>query len=282
MGDQSFFSFCRGLGRIVASRPRVPVGLEGNALLKTILERRSVREFQPDPIADNVWQAVLEAGRVAPSTVNLQTWSFAHFTAEQWREFFSSPLPFAAARGVVVMADTRRSRRAVPDFPYAPLCEHTIGVMNASLAAMNMTVAAESLGLASVMLSETGRTGFYDARHLAAKLELPSGVVPIMSMVFGYPAGKTPVMPPKLEPETVFFQGVYRETPVVELERWHESMLAGYRAAHRGEAFAAKVAYYNKRIEEAERDLADLIYHDGPGPAHPKSPQNEGPPEGGP
>jgi nitroreductase len=265
--DLSFFQFCRGLFRLVAGRPRVARGLAGNRELALVLERRSVRGFTAESIADDVWGAVLEAGRVAPSTVNLQTWSFAHFTAAEWRDFFGSPLPFGAARGVVVLADSTRARRAVPEFPYAPLCEHTIGVMNASLAAMNMTLAAEALGLASVMLSETGRTGFYDAAHLARKLELPPGVVPIMSMVFGHPSGKTPVMPPKYATETVAFTGRYRHASDKEIGDWREQMQAGYRAAHKGERFASKVAYYNRRIEEAERDLEEIVYYDGPGPA---------------
>ena len=268
MSDQSFFQFCRGLFRILAARPKVPRSARDNPELAMVLERRSVREFKDDRIEDETWGAVLEAARLAPSTVNLQTWSFAHFTADQWREFFGSPLPFGAARGLVVLADCRRARRAVPEFPYAPLCEHTIGVMNASLAAQNMTLAAEALGLASVMLSETGRTGFYDAKYLAKKLELPAGVVPIMSIVFGWPSGKPPVMPPKYGLETVAFTGPYREAPDREIEDWREQMQAGYRAAHKGERFTAKIAYYNRRIIDAEKDLNDLVFYEesAPGP----------------
>jgi nitroreductase len=263
VSDQSFFQFCRGLYRILAGRPRVPRSARNNQELAMILGRRSVREFKPEAIPDETWGAVLEAARVAPSTVNLQTWSFANFTAEAWREFFGSPLPFGAARGLVVLADCRRARRAVPEFPYAPLCEHTIGVMNASLAAQNMTLAAEALGLASVMLSETGRTGFYDAKYLAAKLDLPAGVVPIMSIVFGWPAGNPPMMPPKYPLGTIAFSGPYRDAPEGEIEDWREQMQAGYRAAHKGERFSAKIAYYNRRIADAEKDLNELVFYEG-------------------
>jgi len=267
MSDLSWRRFASGLIRIISAKPRLPRQFNDNQTLRTILERRSVREFKAEAVAEDTWRTILEAGRLAPSTVNLQTWSFAHFTAEQWRDFFGSPLPFGAARGVVVLTDARRARRAVTEFPYAPLCEHTIGVMNASLAAMNMTLAAESLGLGSVMLSETGRTGFYDARHLAKKLELPPGVVPIMSMVFGHPAGKIPVMPPKHELDSIAFTGTYRETPAAALEQWYDQMKAGYRAAHKGERFSAKIAYYNRRIAEAERDLNDVVYYEGSPPS---------------
>lgn len=263
MSELSFPELVKGLARIVSARPNVPRRLENNEMLQSILQRRSVREFKETPIPDEEWLAILEAGRLAPSTVNLQTWSFAHFTGDQWREFFGSPIPFAAARGVVILTDARRARRAVTEFPYAPLCEHTIGVMNASLAAMNMTLAAESLGLGSVMLSETGRTGFYDAGYLAQKLELPPGVIPIMSIVFGYMAGKPPVMPPKHQLESVAFTGKYRPTADHSLQDWYDQMQAGYQAANKGERFAAKIAYYNRRIEEAERDLNEMVFYDG-------------------
>ena len=134
----SLLDFLRGLYRIVSARPRVPATLEDNALLRTILERRSVRSFRGDPIPADAWSAILEAGRLAPSTINLQTWSFATFTGREWEEFFDRPVPFAAPRSVIVLADVHRVKRVIAGFPYAPLCEYTVGVANASLAAMSM------------------------------------------------------------------------------------------------------------------------------------------------
>jgi FMN reductase (NADPH) len=259
LSDLSFRDFLSGLARIISARPRVPRSLRDNAMLQTILQRRSIRRFTNQPIDQEVWDTILEAGRLAPSTVNLQSWSFAHFSAEQWREFFGSPIPFQAARGVVILADAHRVRRTVPEFPEAPLSEYTMGVMNASLAAMNMTMAAEALGLGSVMLSETGRTGFYDAAYLSEKLALPPGVVPIMSIVFGTPAGKPPVMPPKLPVGAVAFTGKYSATPDDVLDQWRNQMRAGYQATHSGEKFSAKIAYYNGRIADTERDLQRIV-----------------------
>ena len=251
--------FLRGLVRIIAARPRVPETVAGNRLLHAVLERRSVREFRDEPVPDDAWAAVLEAGRLAPSTVNLQTWSFAVFTARQWEEFFGQPVPFGAPRAVIVLADTHRARRVVEGFPRAPLCEHTVGVMNASLAAMNMTVAAEALGLASVMLSETGRTGFYDAGFLAEKLALPPGVVPVMSIAFGYPKGGVPPMPPKLPLEAIAFTGPYREADQDVLDEWYREQQAGYMASNWGARFSQQIAYYNRRLLEAEQDLERLV-----------------------
>jgi len=254
-----FWEFLQGLARIIAARPAVPASLADNRLLDTVLNRRSVRDFKTSHLADDAWAAILEAGRVAPSTVNLQTWSFSTYTGESWREFFGTPPPFGAVRLVIILADTHRARRVVEGFPQAPLCEYTVGVTNASLAAMNMTVAAEALGIASVMLSETGRTGFYDAAFLAEKLELPPGVVPIMTVAFGYPAKGRPAMPPKLPLDAVCFPGPYRETDPDVLQEWYRQQQAGYQASNWGERFSRQIAYYNRRLAEADQDLHRLI-----------------------
>ncbi len=250
-------AFLRGLARLIAGRPRIPRDLRNNEALRLILERRSIRKFHDRDVPEDLWQTILEAGRVAPSTVNLQTWSFAHFSRDQWRDLFGRPLPCGARRAVIVLADTHRARRVVDGFPDVPLCDYTVGVMNASLAAMNMTVAAEALGVGSVMLSETGKTGFYDAVELTEVLALPPGVVPITTVVFGWPAS-APVMPPKLPLEAVAFSGRYRETPQPVLDAWYEQMQAGYRAST-GQAFQRQIDLYNRRLAEAETDLRHLV-----------------------
>lgn len=266
----SLLGFLSGLVRIVSARPRIPPSLAGNALLRTILERRSVRRFRDDPIPADVWSAILEAGRLAPSTINLQTWSFALFTARAWEDLFTRPIPFGAPRAVIVLADVHRTKRVITGFPSAPLCEFTVGVTNASLAAMSMSLAAEALGVSSIMLSETGRSGFYDARYLADRLDLPAGVVPIMTIAFGYAAGGYPPMPPKLPATAISFDGRYREAPQEELAEWYRQMQAGYQAGHAGRLFANQIAYYRGRIEEAERDLRALVFHgSGRGPLRP-------------
>jgi len=253
--------FLRGLARLISARPHVPRPLQGNVALRTILERRSQRRFQERDLDPDAWRAILEAGRVAPSTVNLQTWSFAWFTRASWQETFGRRLPFGAPRAVIILADTHRARRVVTGFPEVPLCDHTVGVMNASLAAMNMAQAAEALGIGAVMLSETGKTGFYDAAELAAALQLPPRVIPLMTVVFGHPDAAPPPMPPRLPLDAVAFPGRYRETPRPVLEGWFEQMQAGYRASA-GQAFDRQVDHYNRRLADAETDLRRLVLGD--------------------
>ena len=125
-------------------------------------------------------------------------------------------------------------------FSHRPLVEYTLAVINASLAAMNMNIAAEALGVASVMLSETGRSGFLDAMHLKDKLSLLDGVFPLMTLVLGYPKSGYRVMPPKLPIDQICFTGKYKEAEPSILKNWFSQMFTGYKAEHPFSSFDAQ------------------------------------------
>jgi nitroreductase len=252
--------FVRSLWRIVTRRPQVPTSLKDNVLLQTIMARRSMRVFTDRPIPEDVFCAILEAARVAPSTVNLQTWSFATFTAGSWRATFERPLPFKGNRAVIVMGDTHRARLVLDAFPRSPLVEYTIAVTNASLAAMNMNIAAEALGVSSVMLSETGHSGLLDAAYLKEKLALPPGVFPLMTIVFGYARGAYPPMPPRLPLDHVCFEGTYREADPAVMRDWLAQMIAGYKAMRPLSSFDAQLRVYQSKIAQAEADLRTMVF----------------------
>lgn len=268
--------FMRSLWRILRGHPRVPASLRENALLQTVLQRRSVRHFTADAIPADVFDAIVEAGRVAPSTVNLQSWSFAAFTTESWSTLFERAIPFQANRAVIVLADAHRARGVLGAevFPRSPLVEYTIAVMNASLAAMNMTIVAEALGVSSVMLSETGRSGLLDAGYLREKLRLPDGVIPLTTIVFGYAEGMRPPMPPRLPIDTVCFDGAsgYLEADPQVMQDWLAQMIAGYKANFPRSSFEAQLRVYQSKISRAEADLRALALADDEADENPGDP----------
>lgn len=255
------FETIRSLSLLLRGRPKVPLSLDGNPLLKVILNRRSVRSFIPKAIPEDVFAAILEAGRLAPSTVNLQTWSFAVFDSALWQQTFGHSIPFHGSRAVIVIADTYRDRQVLDVFPYSPLVEHTVAVMNSSLAAMNMNIAAESLGVSSVMLSETGRSGLLDAKYLKEKMCLPEKAIPLMTIVFGYAHKSYPLMPPKLPAEQIFFEGQYQPPDRETMESWLSQMKAGYKASHMRSSFQDQVSIYQQKIMQAEIDLHEMIFN---------------------
>jgi nitroreductase len=257
---QSVFSILRNVARILAARPDLPPSLEDNRLLRTLLERRSVRRFAKEDLGDDAVRAILEAGRLAPCAVNFQTWAFATFTEASWREVWGGPIPFGGRCAILVMADAHRGRTVLTDFPRRPLVEYTMSVINASLAAMAMNVAAEALGVASVMITETGRAGYLDARFLREKLALPDGVIPLLTLVLGRPKPGTPPMPPKLPLDQISFPGRYREADPAVMDGWLAQMYAGFKAEHPGSSLDDQLALYRSRIDGAEEGLRELIF----------------------
>ena len=49
---------------------------EWTVIERTIMERRSMRNFKEDPVPEPLIRRVLEAGRFAPSSGNCQCWKF--------------------------------------------------------------------------------------------------------------------------------------------------------------------------------------------------------------
>jgi nitroreductase len=253
--------FFRGIKKILKEKPAPPPKLADNPVLKVLFSRRSVRKFKAEPIPGDVMKAILEAGRLAPSGVNLQSWTFGVFTRESWNKKFDRPLPFNGEGAVIIMGDAHRVRQGIPEFPHKPLVEYTLAVLNAGIAAYAMNIAAESCGVSSIMLSDTGKTGFYDALYLKEKLSLPDGVFPLTTLVLGY-AKKTPtVMPPRFPLESITFNDNYRETSPETLESWLEQMQAGYRASKITSSFSGQLRHYRSQINNAEEDLKKIIFY---------------------
>jgi Nitroreductase family len=68
--------FIEALKGLLDGKVDIPETQVDNQLLKVLLTRRSVRSFQKKDIPNDVVRVILEAGRLAPSTVNLQSWAF--------------------------------------------------------------------------------------------------------------------------------------------------------------------------------------------------------------
>lgn len=113
-----------------------------NSILDTIKNRRSVVRFADDPVEDEKIEAILEAGRWAPSWLNKQPWSFILVENKEIREQLSEVVPTVFVQGlkeapvcIVVVVD------AIED-PF-----HF--VEDGAAATQNMALAAHSLGLSS-------------------------------------------------------------------------------------------------------------------------------------
>ncbi len=146
---------------------------------------RVVRAFTDRPLEPAALERILNAGRRAGSSKNLQRWAFIVCSDREHLRELSTVGPFAAhlAGATVAVALVTPD----PHVEGAPLSiEFDIG-----RAAQNMVLAAWELGIGSVPAT------VYDHPRVAELLGLPDGMHCEYLLSFGYPADEAALTAPK-------------------------------------------------------------------------------------
>lgn len=162
-------------------------------MLKTLLEHRSIRKFKPDSIPDEELNEILQAATKASTTGNMQVYSIVLSTDEQikqnlWESHFKQQMVKEAPVVATFCADFNRFnkwcrlRKAEPG--YDNFLSFFTAAIDALLAAQNFCIAAEDKGLGICYLGTTT----YMAEKIIDILGLPKGVIPVTTVVTGYPA----------------------------------------------------------------------------------------------
>jgi nitroreductase len=159
-----------------------------NEVLKTIRERRSVLIFRPEPVEDEKIQAVLEAGRWAPSFGNSQPWEFIVVKDETLKQMLSNLAARVALvhKGIqgapVIIVTCVDSRKDASHF-----------IEDGAVATQNMALAAHSLGLASYWVGIFSSRDVKDSieREVKQILNIPKEYRVIAFLPIGIPAYDT-------------------------------------------------------------------------------------------
>lgn len=167
-----------------------PMVLDPHQLLEAIRTRRSIRQYKEKPVAPEVIAQIIEAGRLTPSGGNAQDVSYI-VLQENISHCESIAVRFAKRLLPLVKLTSPVARNAVIDdhffFKNAPVAIVVVSKdeINASLAASNMELMAEALGL-GVLYS-----GFFarianNSPALRRQLHLNHGKA-VTTLVLGYP-----------------------------------------------------------------------------------------------
>jgi nitroreductase len=178
-----------------------------NETLNAIRNRRSHRGYKPDQLKDEDVKAIVEAAVYAPSARNQQLW---HFTVVQKPETLKKMMD--VVRDVIGKSDMPfKDRASDPKFnvyyeaPTVVICtiaeEAGWPELDIGAAAQNMCLAAESLGIGSIMLG-MGAFALQGERGEALKKELgiPDNHRHVISVSLGYKLKPdTPTPPRKMD-----------------------------------------------------------------------------------
>ena len=153
--------------------------------IQNIMRRVSVRQFSDREISQDALRTILEAGMAGPSCVNSRDWSFIVVQDKQMLNKMADAngrpaQPLRGAKlGILICGDLERSFQGAPDY----------WVIDGSIAAQNMILAANAMGIGSVWLGTWPQMDRVKAQ--AALFGLPETQVPHSIIAFGYPLENT-------------------------------------------------------------------------------------------
>lgn len=178
-------------------------------VIKAIEERRSIRKYLDLPVEWDKIGRILDVARYSPSAGNVQEWRFIVVTKpEIKREIASAALSQEwianAPVLIVIVAMIEKIKRH-----YGLRGERLYSIQDCAVAATNMMLTAQGLGLASCWV------GAFDENKVQRVLNIPDDVRPQILLTMGY-ADEKPKMPSR-----------YPIEALVYLERYTHASSAG-------------------------------------------------------
>lgn len=165
-----------------------------NTVIETIMSRSSIRAYKTTPLSKEQLRTIIDAALAAPSARNMQPWTVNVLQNKElidaWEAEIVDFFTKREDKPVVEILSSRKNKifydaPCVFVIPVNP--QNTYSNMDAGILAQNITLAAKSLGLDSVIL------GFpsvvfqgENAESWKKKLLFPEGYVYGISVAVGY------------------------------------------------------------------------------------------------
>ena len=172
-----------------------------NAVIETIMSRRSVRRYQPQAVGRDTMEVILDCGINAPNGMNRQSWEIRVVnTPEYISELDSLNRSLALAKGM----DASKIRHASYGAPVMIFIandpSYDFSQVDCGLLGANMILTAQSLGLGSCCLGGIARTmKLPEAESLLKRLDLPENYNLLYAISFGYPDESPAAKPRRAE-----------------------------------------------------------------------------------
>lgn len=220
--------------------------------MNAILNHRSIRKYKSNPIEESVLNDILYAGTRASTTGNMQVYSIIVTTQSDIKEqlapcHFNQSMVTQAPVVITFCADFNRfnkwclQRNAIPG--YDNFLSFFTAAIDALLVAQNVCIAAEERGFGICYLGTTT----YTADKIIEVLKLPKGVIPVTTVVLGYP-DESPGLTDRLPLASVLHREVYQDYSTGDIDQ----------------IYAAKEALplTKKLIEENKKETLAQVFTD--------------------
>ena len=191
-----------------------------NDTMRSILERRSCRQFTEQAIPEQLLNTLLATAFSAPSKSDLQQACVIHVSDPEKKQRIADSNSHVhwiagAPTFLVWCGDNRRIRQVCEWKGHAFANDHLDSFMNAAvdagIAMQTFIIAAESIGLGCCPVSQVRDS----IETLSAELGLPSHVFPVAGLCVGWPAQKSAISM-RLPLETTVHKNTYNDNHAME------------------------------------------------------------------
>ena len=184
--------------------------------IKTLLDRRVVRRYKPDPVPDSLLNALLAAAQSAPAKSDLQQYSVVVMRdparIKRIADWIGTMDWIATAPVFLVWCGDMRRGQRLCDIHTMPHANNNLDTflntaVDCALAMAQFMAAAEAVGLGTCPIS-------YVRSHIekvSPLLGLPAGVYPACGLTVGWPVFRRPVSM-RLPPSVVVHQERYDDS----------------------------------------------------------------------
>ena len=203
-----------------------------NEIVKSLIDRKSVRVFLDKEIPENEKDLILTASVNAPTAGNQQLYTILDITSQDVKNqlaILCDNQPFIAKAPLVLiyLADPKKWHDAYLSIGLEPrqlaIGDLVLAIDDAVIASQNAVTASESFGIGSCYIGDVMEC--HD--EIRALLNLPEHVFPASMVVFGYPTDKQKerIKPERVAMEHIVHENAYRTMDSAELKKCFPKML---------------------------------------------------------
>jgi len=157
-------------------------------VMEAIRKRRSIRAYKPTPVDQKTLDMILEAGRLAPSWANTQTWRFVVVRDSKAKAELADNASNPGSRNntvlkqapVVIAACAELNRAGIREGKPVTDKEGYWYMFDSGLALQNMVLEAQELGIGTLYI------GAFDAKKAGVVLGVPEGYACVALLPLGY------------------------------------------------------------------------------------------------
>ncbi|MDI6847822.1 MAG: nitroreductase family protein [Candidatus Bathyarchaeia archaeon] len=205
--------------------------MEGPRLLNIILGRTSIRNFEKSKkVPEKNLKKILLAGIRAPSAGNIQPRTFVVVKDEAVKERLyqlceNQAFMKTAPVWIVICVDLHRHLKAAKltgvEYDYTGILPYTFGVLDVALSLENMVIAAEALGLGSVIIGSVIEHPW----KVKEIFKLPEHCLALSILCIGYPK-KKPERREKWDSNVIVCEDRYRDVNARDVSEYWKKFIS--------------------------------------------------------